>query len=952
MIEYQEAAVSVILLVIAVGLGVASYIMSKNAMKGASTPDMEYTQTLAKRGSLLPLVIGRRLVAPQFAFVRKLGIVWGDDTGWSKRQAGWHHICVGPAKAIHNITIDEEYLQPPNYPGTPGSGGLTYDIFPLSPETHPSGSSFYINKLGHAYIFWGEVDQPIDDSSGGGLHGAANSLPIELGGDPSAIDPPTIASRWPYFCHIYYPHAPHEALWPEIKYETEVEVQGDPLSLTPAYIEQTYSTSEFIKRATQTHGAYTILVSDNGYFGTPVLLIKLWDAFKSNAWMQYNGTDPFADATWIPRTGDKFRISGVSTLNPDTVYTMDRVGWYVEGDAVFGHTWLVIHLAGVDLTGSIIASDAYAHIYKPGNDDGYNMAHIMAQVLFADFPHGMHQEQSLFDMDSLEDLGVLCANERLAGNIEARDGETADSILAELMTDIGCFIVLDPFTAKYKFVPIRTSTSTYIPHLGPDHILPPRPEITSVHRVKASERVLYVFADRNYLYKDMPIGGYDNNGAMQYMELARAKKVGLPSVIDFKTAKIVANRRSQEDLGSGAKFTIVASREARMITPGRVFTAEDVPHQLLCMETQVKQPDESVTITAVSNYYAVKTDASAGSPGGGNTGGPPPPPLPDLADAAVEVPMYLLPYGPQSLVIPRIRAHTNIASAAIWISPDNTSYTYLGEESNTFTGGILTSAMDAVDAWYTELGPTFTEIGVDLVARAANLSSDTAKWRRGDQLLVINDEIMFCRNVMNVSGDTWQLRGLLRAKYNTIRSDHSAGDYCFLFNVSQLQHLVSPFLMPNGTVWIKVQPRTDTAYAALETCPAIEVNLYGNSLKPQRPSALRVSGNNNYYVSGSSIAFVWSYVSGLLPNTGGGTVNAGQATGSIDIFGSFELTVTDTSDNVKNVYSRSRADWTYSDANLYSDFSSSYPSAFKVHLRNVNGGYKSDPVVITVERVT
>lgn len=929
--EYQlGATVTLIYLIVSIGLGAAAYVMAQKAMKGADMPDMEGTTTLAKRGALLPLVIGKRLVPPTFAFARDLGVVWDQNTSWSQRKAGWHHICVGPVKAIHNIIIDGTPLRSDFNPSVDGLNNERDEIFPLTPATYPSGTSLSLPKLGTTYIFWGEVDQPVDLPTGGTYdHWMTGSALSEETG---------VASRWPHVCSLYYVAAPFATIWPQVLYETETEVQQPVLTRSSSYIPATYSTTEYIER-THTDRFYPTVLTATG---ETVLTVFLYEKgiFSS-------GT---TDLGWIPRVGDSFKVVGTNLLDINTVYTITKLVWSYNPSTFF-HKWVKIRISTtINLTDVIFASNAYIRLYKPGRDDGYNLAHMIGQVLFADFPHGLAQQQVLFDMDSLEDLGILCESERLAGGVSITEGQTAEAVLTELLQDIGCLLPLDPHTGKYKFVPIRDPSSSVVPHVNEDLLLPPLPEVTALHRVKASSRILYVFADREHQYKDMTIGGHDNNGEMQRQEYARAKKIPIATVTDFSTASTVSNRRSQEDLGSGAVYTIRASREARLISPGRPFSVEGFEQQLLCTSTEIKPLEEYVTLTAVSNYYGVAVNTTRTEPGDTDVIPPPLPPHIDASDHPIEVPAYLKPFGPQSIAVSRIRAHPGMQGARVWISIDNVSYKNIGSEASPSAGGLLSAALPDDSTYLLEEGPAFLDIGVDLVNRTQFLDSDYASWRRGSQILAIGTELCFVRSLEFVVDDTWRLKGIIRARYGTSKQSHTIGSAFHLFDIDDLTQHSDSIISPGVQVWVKVQPHSAVSSVTLESCVAYPLPLYGNSIVPARPNALRVEGNSNYYEAGVDSSFKWSYTSGLLPNTGGGTVNAGAATSTSPLVGTFEITVLTSADVEVTTYTSTTNSWTYAHATRNTDLSGD-PASFKLQVRNVSGGYKSDPDEISVEKI-
>ena len=216
------------IMVLGIGLSIlAGKLLAEKARKSVLEDDKP--TTLSQRGSFVPVVLGIRRVGAIFAwagdrFTRKERVsgskggkgggaggkrVWNGGGGEQTVfvENGWHILCVGPADRLWKIWQHGEIIF-----GFPGQE-------PLTPSTHPSGTTVDFGLEGLLTIFWGEKLQPINTDLG----------------DASRIG---ISSRWPFMCYIYWERKRlgTSPIWPLIEYEIEVRPNNTNLSSSDRWI--------------------------------------------------------------------------------------------------------------------------------------------------------------------------------------------------------------------------------------------------------------------------------------------------------------------------------------------------------------------------------------------------------------------------------------------------------------------------------------------------------------------------------------------------------------------------------------------------------------------------------------------------------------------------------------------------------------------------------------------
>jgi hypothetical protein len=213
----REAALVFFLILITAGLLIASYLLRPKITK----PEDEIIETsLSRRGEFISYVVGCHKIESYFfawagdRFSRDEGGGSGKGGGRQPGQtiwfeSGWHVLCVGPAHGLKAIFQNGEVLWEGN----------------ITPSTHPSGTSITLDDgEGTFRIFWGEVNQPINEFL-------------------SASDRVNIRSRWPFATYVEWreKRLGGSAVWPKLDYIVCVECHGIALKDSPFWLDDNTS---------------------------------------------------------------------------------------------------------------------------------------------------------------------------------------------------------------------------------------------------------------------------------------------------------------------------------------------------------------------------------------------------------------------------------------------------------------------------------------------------------------------------------------------------------------------------------------------------------------------------------------------------------------------------------------------------------------------------------------
>lgn len=909
--------VNLVLLVVAVGLSLlAGYLLQKKQKN--LTKDDKPT-TIATRGAYCPFVLGLRRIGPIFTWAgdrrsakEKVEGGKGGAFGGSPKQdvyyeRGWHWLCVGPARALRRI-----YQQ----------GKVIFEG-PITPFSHPSGSRIDLGKEGVFEIYWGEETQPTNTDLG---------VSTRVG----------ITSRWPFMFYVFWDEkrlGPSPA-WPLLDYEIEVNTPDSAaiVTRTDAYFPPTFTLDgETVAIFDRVNGAqYT--GANPTTAGQFIVSGDKTQVFKSLSRLRLTGNalpdqdlDVLAPLTFI--------VEITPPVPPSSSFPFGIPGVYVTRTRVF----IQGGLSGASAAGNIQA-------YSAAADDGYNPAHLIAQLLFGQYPLGYSLDTADFDLESLEQLGELAVVEDLRCSLIGLEGENVDAILGSLLQDLGVMLPINPFNGLLTFTPVRAPVGT-LPTINENLLLDPAPEVETYLGEKLVDRMVLIFQDRENNYRDMSIG-IDDDGNASFYEYQRARQVQITGTVNFKTASSIAERRSQEELAGGAAIKIYAARAARSLMPGAAFICEGFEEVLRLTDVETDPLSGKVTLLAMPDFYGAPLSDFQNIPG--NTGEPLKAVAPDLAVAIVEIPSYQNATGQVALLVLRARAHEQISGTDLHFSPDNSSYTFIAAVVGSEAAGTLDAALDVTDSAYLATGPTITVLGPDDDLEALNTItplSDT-DWRLGRLVAQIEQETFFVKDITLIAPGQWRLDGLLRARFDTKKASHAMGATMFLFRSDNVSGIQDVLLQPGAQLFVKSAPKASSGQVSLGAVSPANTYILGKGVVPERPWALHATAPDPYvrvYHAGGDISLKWGYRSTASAKTGAGQQRAGTSLVASAVEGFFRLTFTAGVTSFTVDVTGGATTYTLLNATIVSEFGSE-PATITVTVDNRDGSGVSPVETITITK--
>lgn len=499
-----------------------------------------------------------------------------------------------------------------------------------------------------------------------------------------------------------------------------------------------------------------------------------------------------------------------------------------------------------------------------GTSRGVNPAHVLAQVLTGKFPYGHGMPPSLLDKISLTEFSELMADEHLPMNIKVQDGDTGDKIIAAVLSEAG--VMMPDHRGKLYFSPVRrlSGDDPVPPELDEDVLVAPEPTIDTVFDEDASVRVIWTYKDEEFNYRDNDLPS-DDDGVQTEFSAYNTEQVSLATITNKVVAAEVRARRDPEVFGNNGGVRMKVIHGANLLIPGFPFTTATGPMRLVSIKRSTTSAQADAT--AIIDSYAVSAPAIINN----DTPGPLPSstqPVPDLAFDFFELPFEVTGGVPKIAVL-RIRGNQAVSGAIVWGSADGATYSPLGNQDSPAAGGPLTTPLSDATDDVIEDGPLFEAMNDDILT-VRDLSSSISTWQSGQQIMVINGECFYLRNIEamavpeRVAGDPYSLgdqvipepgqgtglryvciqagtalpgvffdwptvigetvedggviweahgfvyqpHGLIRARLGTSKQIHSEEDIVYIVQRSVIEPMSGAIIAPGINLCVKTQPTT------------------------------------------------------------------------------------------------------------------------------------------------
>lgn len=757
--------------------------------------------TLAIRGSPLGVLIGRRKITPVVGYDGELkskkvkaGGKGGSNktSGYVYEKAGIHWLCVGPITSLYRIWENGKVI----WEG------------PIHQSSTPSGSLIQTDDHGSFYIWWGELQQPVNSRM---------AQPGRFG----------VASRWPGIAYVEWrpKKLGNQVTWGQLDYECEAKIYQSQLAGTPDWLDATVpdmggaggacvpiNAGLALPAGTYTityrHGALRYDGPENkwrvnrqpgaeGYFvrtaaGADVVMAP-GDTNDYSSQQAVEAANAGKNASFTLAASTVIKLCLVNS-NYENNFPGNPNPTFEITNAATGFRTMVTGAGRPDDPGT----------NRGSGDSGVNLAHALYFILTAPAPWGVGMPSIWLDGGAFDAMGVICQNEHLVVNIFARDAITAEQLITELMEECGFF--LPQIGEELVPVMIRPAGGT-IPLITDDMKVDPNPEVTQQHGESTPTSYIFQVYDRNFDYKPQDLSLMDDATSRMY-GYRIPKTYQFNHLTDQRTGYAAALRRQKEEAVDGETYSLKLSRQGRLLYPGQVFDLEGVG-RLRVASIKPAWDTTAVEVQAVFDQYG--TQPSSYLPLVVQNISAVEAILPVYRDIHVTVkqlPAQLVGSNAAGIGVARVRGDQAMDSAYVWVSANGgSSYMPIGTQDGVAAGGTLNRPLpiDEMDvSQEIDIGPTFTSWN-DEVLDLLDLTANLPEWESGRQVAIIDDEWFLVKKVEATSGG-WRLRGLRRGAYGTTIAAHAVNSPVVIFTRGDHKSFYGGVIQPGAILRVKVQP--------------------------------------------------------------------------------------------------------------------------------------------------
>ncbi len=530
----------------------------------------------------------------------------------------------------------------------------------------------------------------------------------------------------------------------------------------------------------------------------------------------------------------------------------------VDGSAA-GHIGLLAMALGHTFTSSqvsfniLVGSIAFAHgdtftIVSSGGGDANGALAIYD--LLTNVIYGLAVPPSLVDDVAFDYAAKLLYNEGLGLSMQIDAQASADSIIGEICRHIDGVLFTDPATGLWvlKLARADYDISTLLT-LDVNSVLGP-PDFARGSWAETINEVKITYIDQAQEFNQVVSVPVQDMANIAVTGTLRTDTIQFKGISNAGSAALVALRALKAYSSPLAKLKLVANRSAWALRPGAVFLFDWPPlgiTGLICRVTQIAYGqllDGKITVEACEDVFGIshtgfKTVVSAWvNPLSG--------PAQLAASRLWEVPYHFSTDGIRVMAL-AVRGDAVSLAFDIYLDP-GTGYVYSVTVPSFVPSGLLATAYpirsDATDTG----GITLQAIGANDLARLVSTTALGMTSGSGNNVLLIDEELMSFEAVIRNSDGTVTLAPVMRGILDTVPADHALGARVWL--IGDGGDLVRPDVYPSDlTVTAKLLPQSPLGQLALSDVSTATLATASRYLQPYPP------GNLCFYQGGSSLAY-------------------------------------------------------------------------------------------------
>ena len=294
-----------------------------------------------------------------------------------------------------------------------------------------------------------------------------------------------------------------------------------------------------------------------------------------------------------------------------------------------------------------------------------------------------------------------------------------------------------------------------------------------------------------------------------------------------------------------AKLRLTMNRHGYELRPASVFKLDWPPLGISGMVLRVIQPepgrleDGEISLECVEDVFSIAATAFT-APAPSSWVDPVTSPVAPDATAYLEAPYHLLGSADRHILAMAVRAAGIYLGYEIWSDrTGGTTYVRTHIATRFTPSGLLTAAY--VKSTSSTDATGFTVDGGRDLEELLTIQQD--EFERGQNLLLIDSEIMAFKTVVDNGNGTWTIQNVMRGVLDTVAADHAdnARVYFLMPNGAAIVDPEAPY-GADGSVRVKLLPFTSRGILALSAATGTLVTTASRAQLPYPPGNVKING--------------------------------------------------------------------------------------------------------------
>ena len=458
---------------------------------------------------------------------------------------------------------------------------------------------------------------------------------------------------------------------------------------------------------------------------------------------------------------------------------------------------------------------------------------------------GMKIPEDKIDVDSFRRCGNLTASESLGISMLVQSAMLGKDLLAEVLRHADGVVYADPVTGLYTMTLAREFSEEEKEDLlviDDSSILEDSFDFSRTSWEMTKNTIIVEYTDRAS-FETKPV---------QYQDLANIDVRG--GMIDAETFSYLGFSNDTAAMNTAARVSKMKASplvSAKMslkrigykLRPGSGFWLRKPDRGLANVLMRVIEisygtlDDPAIKITAMEDIFEVNAVAYV-PPGPGDWVPPVTALAPFAAQRVIEAPAFGADdMSRRFLITMGVPASNGVIGYDVWSDPSGaTNYQITNVVEGYTPSAVLSSGLSRT-------GPEVDAVGftVSSAVGMTGLDAGTDGSREaGENLLLIGNEIMAWKNVVDNGNGTFNITGVYRAVLDTIPQDHASGARVFFLSEGAGTTNVDGY-SGNVTVNTKLAPKNVAQSLDINLAAAVTVTTNSRSLRPLPPGRIRVN---------------------------------------------------------------------------------------------------------------